>query len=109
MTGFLMTVKAFGPRTAGRIQDLSMCRPCRRAVRLGQQVVVAMQAAAIRNLLQNAFAQLFDFVLAAQIVLIDVLAALIALGKEMSKVLFPGRQMAIDAIDSETVFVRAVC
>ena len=108
MAGVFMALDTFEFGTTGWIQHLGVRRPCPGAVGLGQQVVVTVQAALVWNLLQNSLAQLFDVVLAAQVVFIDVLAALIALGKEMSKVLFPGRQMAIDALGSETVFVRAV-
>ena len=108
MTGVFVAVDTFEFGATGWIQHLGVRRPCPGTVGPGQQVVVTVQAALVWNLLQNPFAQLFDFVLAAQVVLIDVLAARIALGQEMSKILLLGRQVAIDALDSKTVLVRAV-
>jgi len=95
-------------RRIGTSQRSSVCDSRGRAAGLCQQVIVTIDARFIPHRIQNFFASFFQIIFAAEVVLINILGAIVSFGRDVRKELIFWREMAINTLDTNAVLSRRV-
>jgi len=89
-------------------QRSDVCDSRSRAARPCQQIVMTVNASFIPHRVQDFFLIFLEIVTAAEVVFVGTLGATIYFGRNIGKIVFLWRQVALHALDTDTILAGGV-